>query len=229
MERERVRRAPSRVLLELVSSGGTERHATPLLCPVIQTGALLTVAFSPERPVAIRRRRDSLRRRARFRRPGRRRSNLPSPRPLAFPCFTIRRTHLPVLLNRQGFVAARSFVHSHFLSRLLPDPTTTLASPTAISDLVPLLKFDRPTHLLANKLRSFSLPSPSHRLLKESGRLSSRPTFLSGVFSGDKKIGEGFGSSIKMSEHRASEDALRRLYFAGREEGEGLPSDGWAR
>ena len=70
------------------------------------------------------------------------------------------------------------------------------------------------------------VPRPSHRLLKESGRLSSRATFLSGVYAGETKLGEGFGSSIKMSEWRASEDALRRLYLGGRKEGE-LPSEGW--
>ena len=68
------------------------------------------------------------------------------------------------------------------------------------------------------------MPSSTHRLLKESGRLSSHPTFLSGVFSGERKLGEGFGSSIRMSEWRASEDALRRLYLGGRNKG-GLPSD----
>ena len=130
----------------------------------------------------------------------------------------------------QGFAATRAFVHSHFLSRLLPAASSPHAAPTAVSDLTPLLKFTSPTLTLTNALKKqhwvFTEP-PSHRLLKESGRLSSRPTFLSGVFSGDKKLGEGFGSSIKMSEWRASEDALRRLFFAGREVGKGLPSDAW--
>lgn len=40
-------------------------------------------------------------------------------------------------------------------------------------------------------------------------------------------MGEGFGSSIKMSEWRASEDALRRFYLGG-ERAKGLPSDAWA-
>lgn len=39
-------------------------------------------------------------------------------------------------------------------------------------------------------------------------------------------MGEGFGSSLKMSRWRASEDALRRLYLGGRRGG-GLPSDSW--
>lgn len=98
---------------------------------------------------------------------------------------------------------------------------------------------------------SSSTPTTSrvvHRLLKESGRLSAHPTFVSGVYldagagdaSGSRKLGEGFGSSIKMSEWRASEDALRRWYLAspardGNAAGagtavgrKGLPSDEWA-
>lgn len=41
-------------------------------------------------------------------------------------------------------------------------------------------------------------------------------------------MGEGFGSSIGMSEWRASEDALRRLYLGGKGKG-GLPSDAWVK
>lgn len=135
------------------------------------------------------------------------------------------------MCDSQGFAATRAFVHLHFLSRLLPPASSPLAAPSAIADLTPLLKFTSPTSTLAHALRKqhWVFPDPpSHRLLRESGRLSSRATFLSGVYSGDKKLGEGFGSSITMSEWRASEDALRRLFFAGRVEGKGLPSDPWA-
>lgn len=128
----------------------------------------------------------------------------------------------------QGFPAARDFVHHHFLSRLLPPTTSPLAPPTASSDLSPLLKFSNPTQILTSTLASLSLPPSSHRLLKESGRLSSHPTFLTGVFSGENKLGEGFGSSLKMSEWRASEDALRRWYLGGRVKA-GLPSDAWSK
>lgn len=62
--------------------------------------------------------------------------------------------------------------------------------------------------------------------MKESGRLSAHATFVSGVFSGSEKLGEGFGSSLKMSEWRASEDALRRMYLGGREKS-ALPSEAW--
>jgi large subunit ribosomal protein L44 len=50
-------------------------------------------------------------------------------------------------------------------------------------------------------------------LLKETGRLSISPVFVVGVYSGADKLGEGFGSSLKMAEFRAAEDALLRLYL----------------
>jgi len=49
--------------------------------------------------------------------------------------------------------------------------------------------------------------------LKETGRFSNSPIFVVGVYSGADKLGEGFGSSLKMAEYRAAEDALHRLYL----------------
>lgn len=126
----------------------------------------------------------------------------------------------------QGFEAMREFVHAQFLSRLIPTLGSTLAPATASADITPLLKFTTPSRVLSLTCATYNMPASTHRLLKESGRLSSHPTFLSGVFSGERKLGEGFGSSIKMSEWRASEDALRRLYLGGRVKS-GLPSDTW--
>lgn len=40
------------------------------------------------------------------------------------------------------------------------------------------------------------------RLLKETGRHSISPIFVVGVYSGADKLGEGFGSSLKMAEYR---------------------------
>ena len=71
----------------------------------------------------------------------------------------------------------------------------------------------------------------SWRLLKETGRLTNAPVFVVGVYSGADKLGEGFGSSLKMAEYRvslcslllkvnrftdvlqAAEDALLRVYL----------------
>ncbi|GAA6003891.1 mitochondrial 54S ribosomal protein mL44 MRPL3 [Rhodotorula paludigena] len=126
-----------------------------------------------------------------------------------------------------GFSAARAFVHAHFLSRVVPPSSTALASPLAAQDLAPLLKFANPSRVLSLSLTAHGLPPLRHALLKESGRLSAHPTFVTGAFAGDLKLGEGFGSSVKMSQWRASEDALRRVYLGGKRQ-DGLPSDAWA-
>ncbi|KAM0752922.1 hypothetical protein T439DRAFT_299195 [Meredithblackwellia eburnea MCA 4105] len=146
---------------------------------------------------------------------------------------SVARAVVGAIYQVYGFAATRTFVHAHFLSRLLPSPSTGLPSQSSLTDLTPLLKFTHPTSSLLYALQKYSMDRPQHRLLKESGRLSSRATFISGVYSGDLKLGEGFGSSIKMSQFRASEDALRRLYLGPGEEGkrvrgQGLPSDAWA-
>jgi len=52
-----------------------------------------------------------------------------------------------------------------------------------------LLIFEHPTNVV-------------YRLLRETGRLSSTPIFVVGVFTGKDKLGEGFGSSLKMAEYR---------------------------
>jgi len=41
-----------------------------------------------------------------------------------------------------------------------------------------------------------------YRLLKETGRYSNSPIFVVGIFSGLDKLGEGFGSSLKMAEYQ---------------------------
>ena len=44
--------------------------------------------------------------------------------------------------------------------------------------------------------------------------MSINPVFVVGAFCGTIKLGEGTGSSIRMAEYRAAEDALRRLYLS---------------
>ncbi|BGP44147.1 54S ribosomal protein L3 mitochondrial [Rhodotorula kratochvilovae] len=141
---------------------------------------------------------------------------------------SVARAMVGAVYQVHGFSAARSFVHAHFLARVVPPSATMLASPSAAQDLTPLLKFQNPSRVLSLSLTSHGLPPLRHALLKESGRLSAHPTFVTGAFSGDVKLGEGFGSSIRMSEWRASEDALRRVYLSGRRSG-GLPSDAWVQ
>jgi hypothetical protein len=110
------------------------------------------------------------------------------------------RALVAVLFQELGIAATRAFVHSQLLSRRL--------------DLGGLLKFRDPKRVLSATCRKYGKPLPQSRLVAETGRLSIAPVFVVGVWSGTVKLGEGTGSSIRMAEFRAAEDALRRLYLA---------------
>ncbi|QRV89506.1 ribonuclease III [Ceratobasidium sp. AG-Ba] len=104
-----------------------------------------------------------------------------------------------LVYNAGSIEDAREFVHAHFLSREF--------------DLRSLLKFGDPKLALINAVRKYQREPPVSRLLSESGRASNSPTFIVGIFSGSDQLGEGFGSSLKMAEFRAAEDAMHRLYL----------------
>lgn len=42
--------------------------------------------------------------------------------------------------------------------------------------------------------------------------MSKAPVFIVGVFSGEEKLGEGYGSSLKEAKARAASDALLKWY-----------------
>ncbi|KAI9267981.1 ribonuclease III domain-containing protein [Phascolomyces articulosus] len=112
--------------------------------------------------------------------------------------------------QEQGPEAAKKFVHAHILSRDL--------------DIRPFLKFKNPKRYLSALTKKLGQEAPVSRIVSETGRLSSSPVFVVGVFSGKNKLGEGFGSSLKMAEFRACQDALASYY--GKEEKDFvLPSD----
>ncbi|EJF64243.1 60S ribosomal protein L3 [Dichomitus squalens LYAD-421 SS1] len=95
--------------------------------------------------------------------------------------------------------SARRFVEKFFFSREV--------------DLRSMMKFRDPKQTLLATVQKFGRERPISRLLKETGRLSNSPVFVVGIFSGADKLGEGFGSSLKMAEYRAAEDSLLRLYL----------------
>ncbi|KAF9898679.1 hypothetical protein BX616_003733 [Lobosporangium transversale] len=110
----------------------------------------------------------------------------------------------------QGFLKAREFVHAHFLSRDFK--------------IESLLQIDEPKHYLSVLMKRLGRERPVARMLAETGRTSKAPIFIVGVYSGTEKIGEGFGSSIKMAEFRANADALKKYYMEELKDF-GLPSD----
>ena len=64
------------------------------------------------------------------------------------------------------------------------------------------LNLQRPKQKLLAITEKLSRPRPIARLLKETGRHSAQPVYLVGMYSGNDKIGQGFGSSLEMAEER---------------------------
>ncbi|KAG9312989.1 ribonuclease III domain-containing protein [Chiua virens] len=112
---------------------------------------------------------------------------------------SIPRALTALVYQERSLSTARKFVHSFFLSRQV--------------DLRTMLKFRDPKRALMETVAKFGRERPRSRLLKETGRFSNSPIFVVGIYSGPDKLGEGFGSSLKMAEYRAAEDALHRLYL----------------
>ncbi|GAA95238.1 uncharacterized protein L969DRAFT_101491 [Mixia osmundae IAM 14324] len=104
------------------------------------------------------------------------------------------------VFQEHGFERTRAFVQSHFFSRK--------------ADLASLLKFPDPRQALVATMRKYGRERPLTRILKETGRMSISPVFVIGVYTGEHKLGEAFGNSIKMAEHRAYEDAMKRIYLS---------------
>ncbi|KAJ3218864.1 hypothetical protein HDU67_003819 [Dinochytrium kinnereticum] len=114
------------------------------------------------------------------------------------------------LYMEKGSKAAKEFIMAHILSRQI--------------DISLHLKLSNPKALLQTVLKKAGKPSPVSRLLKETGRLSSTPVFIVGIYSGVEKIGEGFGSSLAMAETRAARNAIEK-YFVSEAKEVTVPSD----
>lgn len=93
---------------------------------------------------------------------------------------------------------ANKFIHDHILSRKL--------------DITKIFMFENPTRELAALCRRENLEKPISKLIAESGRHSKAPVFIVGVFSGEEKLGEGYGASLKEAKARAASDALLKWY-----------------
>ncbi|KAF8449024.1 ribonuclease III domain-containing protein [Boletus edulis BED1] len=112
---------------------------------------------------------------------------------------SIPRALTALVYQERSLSTARKFAHSFFLARHV--------------DLRTMLKFRDPKRALMETVAKFGRERPKSRLLKETGRFSNSPIFVVGIYSGADKLGEGFGSSLKMAEYRAAEDSLHRLYL----------------
>lgn len=96
----------------------------------------------------------------------------------------------------QGASAARKFVHNFILPQL---------NQNEINDVV---RLENPKELLEFMLKHQNRGPPESRLLKESGRLTHFPTFVVGIFSDKKVVGEGVGTSLNRAEKEAMNAAV---------------------
>eukprot|EP00842_Homolaphlyctis_polyrhiza_P004876 jgi/Hompol1/538/HPOL_001624-RA len=104
--------------------------------------------------------------------------------------------------QHKGPAAAKKLIHTYFLSRAV----------NVEAHLDMFIKMNQPRALLTVLAKRLNKPKPVARLIKETGRLSSNAVFIVGMYSGIDKIGEGYGSSLKMAETRAVKDALLKVY-----------------
>ena len=107
---------------------------------------------------------------------------------------------------------ARKVVHDFLLPQL------------AGKDFHELIKFQHPKFMLRVILQRQGKPAPISRLLKETGRLTHFPSFVVGVYSGEKLLAEGCGTSLKRAEKEAIMAALIK-HFQVDMSSISLPSD----
>ncbi|KAG7872700.1 hypothetical protein KL938_005278 [Ogataea parapolymorpha] len=93
----------------------------------------------------------------------------------------------------------KDFIYRHILSRNV--------------DISSMFEFEEPGKLLARLLKTKNMELPTIRLISETGRQSSSPTFIVGCFSGDNLLGEGQGTSLKEARIRSCVSALKAFYL----------------
>ncbi|KAI8987513.1 ribonuclease III domain-containing protein [Mycotypha africana] len=108
------------------------------------------------------------------------------------------RALIGAIYKENGFDAAKKFIHDFILSREFN-----------VNDTI---NFKEPKRHLSALLRKLNKEPAISRILSETGRASSSPVFVVGVFSGSEKLGEGFGYNLKMAEFRACHAALNKHY-----------------
>lgn len=99
----------------------------------------------------------------------------------------------------EGLSATKQFFRQHVLSRKL--------------DVDQLFDFHQPTRELSRLCAREAFEPPVARLLAETGRHSSHPVFVVGVYSGPQLMGEGHGGSLDEARIRAAVNALKGWYL----------------
>ncbi|KAJ2760759.1 54S ribosomal protein L3 mitochondrial [Coemansia sp. BCRC 34490] len=99
----------------------------------------------------------------------------------------------------QGDAAAKRFIAKHIVH----------SKPVDVENVMVI---KNPKLMLRALCKRKELQYPVARILKETGRFTSSPVFIVGIFTGTRMVGMGYGSSIKMAEFRAAKDALLKHY-----------------
>ncbi|RKP11316.1 ribonuclease III domain-containing protein, partial [Piptocephalis cylindrospora] len=118
------------------------------------------------------------------------------------------------LYHDQGPAKAMEFVKAHVLSREV--------------DVTGLLVLSEPKRLLTALMQRKKMDRPISRLLSETGRLSNNAVYLVGVYSGERLLGTGYGSSKAMAEHRAAKEVISKYYLTEAQDfeiGDDVPSE----
>lgn len=113
---------------------------------------------------------------------------------------TFARALVAGIYTHSGLGETKKFIHNYIIK------------PKKI-DLSTMLTFEQPTRELSRLCAREGLQHPTSRLLVETGRYTSHPVFVVGVFSGDQKLGEGQGASLIESKTRAAVNALKAWYL----------------
>lgn len=113
-------------------------------------------------------------------------------------------------------LAVRSIIGAHYLSTKDESTTKEFIYQHILSrklDISTMFEFEQPTRELSTLCKRENLEQPVARLLAENGRSSNSPVYVVGVFSGEQKLGESYGSSLKEAKIRASVNALKNWYL----------------
>ncbi|EEH46699.1 mitochondrial 54S ribosomal protein YmL3 [Paracoccidioides brasiliensis Pb18] len=114
-------------------------------------------------------------------------------------CANFVRAVMGAVYLHAGRPAAKLFFKEHFMSRYL--------------NMASLFSFRQPTRDLSKLCRREGFEDPVAKILSETGRLSNRPVFNVGIFSGPDKLGEGAGGSLSEARFRAAAAALKGWYL----------------
>lgn len=98
-----------------------------------------------------------------------------------------------------GRPAAKRFFEQHILSRHL--------------NISELFNFSEPARDLARLCAREGFERPVAKIISETGRKSRHPVFVVGIYSGEDKLGEGYGASLNEARVRAAVAALKGWYL----------------